>query len=110
MYCFCRKTSYLLHDVRNKNGNTKKSANKEKNQKLRKEAEDSMIWKNDLDFALIDLTDIIDQTEITMIKNGKINEDSDFEFIEELLEENDGVNDFDFVEDLGSFVTDFVRP
>uniref|UniRef100_A0A914QHC9 OTU domain-containing protein n=1 Tax=Panagrolaimus davidi TaxID=227884 RepID=A0A914QHC9_9BILA len=112
MYRFCRKASYLLHDVRNKSGSTKKSANKEKNQKLRKEAEESMIWKNDLNFALIDLTDIIDQTEISMIKNGEIDEDFEFnpEFIEELLDENGGLNDFDSVEDLGSVVTEFVRP
>uniref|UniRef100_A0A914R1N5 OTU domain-containing protein n=1 Tax=Panagrolaimus davidi TaxID=227884 RepID=A0A914R1N5_9BILA len=85
---------------------------KEKNQKLRKEAEESMIWKNDLNFALIDVTDIINQTEISMIKNGEIDEDFDFdmEFIEELLDENGGLNDSDSVEDLGDFITDFVRP
>uniref|UniRef100_A0A914Y030 Ubiquitin-like protease family profile domain-containing protein n=1 Tax=Panagrolaimus superbus TaxID=310955 RepID=A0A914Y030_9BILA len=92
MYTFIRKASYLLHDVRNKSGKTMKSQKRQAVDDLRKKANDSFVWKSDLNYSKLGPSfDIIDSIEKSLIAEG--DDDNDFEMTENPFADDDFIPD-----------------
>ena len=85
MFRFCRKASYLLHEVRNKSNKTMKSLKTAEARKTRMEAEKSNIWKSDLHYQSFvnnvetpeALQQIIEKLDVEMVENEEVGDDFD---------------------------------